>query len=190
MVTVREVINQWQVFLWNLNLIPIYYTYRLSANPWHSYVEPYFKKHLDMLQSIPSPERILSSFLHNGEIISCILYASAILQTKILNHFYLYMYNDMIFITLSRVNLNQNFSHEVPVFHVIIKSMTNNPWEVWIFQKLIASSSFTLRFNANLQFYHVFHMSTFLGNPSFFPQEVNLKWSIHWVKWSHLVRQN
>lgn len=52
-----------------------------------SYVELYFKRHLDMLQSIPCPESILSLFLHKGKIISCILYASAILQTKVLNHF-------------------------------------------------------------------------------------------------------
>lgn len=156
-----------------------------------SYVELYFERHLDMLQSIPCLERILSLFLHKGKIISCILYASAIYlyaSDKNIKLLYLYMYNNLILITLSRVNLNQNFTHEVPAFHVIIKSMTNTPWEVWIFQKLIASSSFS--FNDNLQFYHVFHMSAFLGNPSFFPQEVNPKLSIHWENQSHLVRQN
>lgn len=37
------------------------------------------------------------------------------------------MYSNMILTKLLRVNMNQNFTDEVPVFHVTIKSMTNTP---------------------------------------------------------------
>lgn len=96
---------------------------------------------------------------------------------KNIKSLYLYMYSNMVLIKLLRVNMNQNFTDKVPVFHVTIKSMTNTPWQVWIFQKikqkisriLTASSRFIVSFNDNSQFYHVFRMSTFLGKSHFLP---------------------
>lgn len=141
-----------------------------------SYVELYFKRHLDRLQSVLCPESILSLFSHKGKIISCTLYASEILHRKILNLFTCTCIATFL-IKLLRVNMNQNFTDEVPVFNVIIWSMTNTPWQVWIFQKikhkisriLTASSPFIVSFNDNSQFYHVFHMSTFLRKSHFLP---------------------